>query len=485
MRCEMLIVVRSSRGGTLRVEGFRVRVVEKISLPSVWARLKAIRDSGWNTFLLKADDVFLDMLTDSGVNAMSDRQLASMITAQDAYAGSRSYYELVEAVRDVFGMEYVLPVHQGRAAEHLLAKVFIKPGMVVVTNYHFTTSKAHVELAGGEMVEIPVPEALDTSSDYPFKGNMDIGKLEELLPRMRGRVAYVRVEAVANLLGGQPVSMRNIRMVRELCDKYGIPLVLDASMIDWNAYFVKEREPGYASRSLAEIVRETAGYADIVYMSARKAPAVRGGLIATNNREYYEKLVVLLPVYEGFPSYGGMSVKELAAMAVGLREMVDDSLVGSELELIKYVVEELDKSKVPVVKPAGGLGVHLDALRFLEHLPRNLYPAASLAGALYLVSGVRAMERGTMSMDRAKDGREVYADLELVRIAFPRRTYTRSHAEYLVDRILWLYENRDAVKGLKWVYEPPVLRFFLGRLEDINRWGDEIARRYAEQLGEY
>jgi tyrosine phenol-lyase len=480
-----VIVVRSSRGGVLRVDGFRIRVVERLALPSIWARLKAIRGAGWNTFLLRADDVFLDMLTDSGVNAMSDRQLAAMITAQDAYAGGRSYYELVDAVREVFGMDYVLPVHQGRAAEHLLAKVFVRPGMVVITNYHFTTSKAHVELAGGEMIEIPVPQALDTTSDYPFKGDMDVGRLEELLSSMRGRVAYVRLEAVANLLGGQPVSMRNVRLVRELCDKFNVPLVLDASMIDWNAYFIKEREPGYASKSLAEIVREMAGYADIIYMSARKAPAVRGGLIATNKREYYDKLVVLLPVYEGFPSYGGMSVKELAAMAVGLKEMVDESLVGSELELIRYVVEELDKRRVPVVRPPGGLGVHLDAARFLEHLPRNLYPAASLTGALYLASGVRAMERGTMSMDRARDGREVYADLELVRIAFPRRTYTRSHAEYLVDRILWLYENRDAVKGLRWVYEPPVLRFFLGRLEDIGGWGEELARRYERDLGEY
>ncbi len=480
-----MIVVRSSGGGILKVDGFRIRVVERLSLPSVWYRLKAIREAGWNTFLLKADDVFLDMLTDSGVNAMSDKQLAAMIAAHDAYAGSRSYYDLVEAVREVFGMEYVLPVHQGRAAEHLLARVFIKPGMVVITNYHFTTSKVHVELAGGEMIEIPVPEALDTASDYPFKGDIDISKLEELLSRLKDRVAYVRLEAVTNLLGGQPVSMRNTRSVRELCDRYGVPLVLDASMIDWNAYFVKEREPNYSSRSLAEIVREMAGYADIVYMSARKAPAVRGGLIATNNKEYYEKLVVLLPVYEGFPSYGGMSIKELAAMAVGLREMVDESLVGSELELIKYVVEELDRNKIPVVKPAGGLGVHLDALRFLEHLPRNLYPAASLAGALYLVSGVRAMERGTMSMDRTKDGREIYSDLELVRIAFPRRTYTKSHADYLVDRILWLYENRDMVKGLRWIYEPPVLRFFLGRLEDVNKWGEELTKKYVEQLGEY
>lgn len=482
----MVLVVRSSRGGVLRVDGYRIRVVERLRLPSVWERLRAIREAGWNTFLLRADDIFLDMLTDSGVNAMTERQLAAMMSAQDAYAGSRTYYEFLDAVREVFGLEYAVPVHQGRAAEHLLAKIFVRPGSVVVTNYHFTTSKVHVELAGGQMIEIPVREALDTRSRHPFKGDMDVSMLEEVLSKYgRERIAYVRIEAVANLLGGQPVSMKNMREVREVCERHKIPLVLDASMIDWNAYFIKEREPGYSSRSLAEIVREMVGYADIVYMSARKAPAVRGGLVATSNREYYEKLVVLLPVYEGFPTYGGMSVKELAAMAVGLRDMVDESLVGSELELIRRGVEELDKRGVPVVLPPGGLGIHIDALRFLDHLPRDRYPAGSLAGALYLVSGVRSMERGALSMDRGPDGREVFPDLELVRIALPRRTYTESHIEYIVDRLTWLYENRDVIRGLRWVYEPPVLRFFLGRLEDIEGWGGELAKRFSRDLGDY
>lgn len=480
-----VIVVRSSTGGLLKVEGFRVRVFERLELKPVDLRLKAIRDAGWNTFLLRADDVFLDMLTDSGVNAMSDRQLAAMISAQDAYAGSRAFYELSSVVEGLLGFKYVIPVHQGRAAEHLLAKVFVREGYVVPMNYHFTTTKAHVELAGGEVVEIPVREALDRRSMYPFKGNIDVVKLEEVLRKHKGRVAFVRIEAVANLLGGQPVSMRNVREVRELCDMYKVPLVVDGSMIDWNVYFIKEREPGYGSKRLEDILREFVDYADIFYMSARKAPSVRGGLIATSSREYYEKLVVLVPVYEGFLTYGGMSVKEVAAMAVGLREMVDENLIGSELELIKYAVEELDRRGIPVILPPGGLGVHVDALEFLPHLPRNTYPAGSLAAALYIASGIRSMERGALSMDRDKSGREVYPDLELVRIAFPRRTYLRSHVDYLVDRLTWLYEHRDIVEGLRWVYEPPVLRFFLGRLEDIGNWGEKLVEVYKKELGEY
>ncbi len=480
-----MIVVKSRSGELLRVEGFRIRVFEKLSLPSIGERLRAIREAGWNTFLLKADSVFLDMLTDSGVNAMSDRQLAAMITAQDAYAGGRSFYELASVVEDLMGFKYVIPVHQGRAAEHLLAKTLVREGSVVPMNYHFTTTKAHIELAGGEILEIPVREALDRRSMHPFKGDMDVAKLEEALRKLKDRIAYVRIEAVANLLGGQPVSMANIKHVRELCEKHGVPLVVDASMIDWNIYFIKEREPGYGSKSLKDILREFLSYADIVYMSARKAPSVRGGLIATNSREFYEKLVVHLPVYEGFLTYGGMSVKELAAMAVGLAEMVDESLIGSELGLISYVVEELDRKGVPVVLPPGGLGVHLDALEFLPHLPRTSYPAGSLASALYLVSGIRSMERGALSMDRDKYGREIYPDIELVRIAFPRKTYLRSHADYLIDRILWLYEHRDYVKGLHWLYEPPILRFFLGRLEDVENWGERLAEAYRRELGEY
>jgi len=480
-----LIVVKGRNGNSLRVDGFRVRVYEELNLLPVRMRLKAIEEAGWNTFLLKADDVFLDMLTDSGVNAMSDKQLAAMVSAQDSYAGSRTFYEFVKAVEDVLGMKYVIPVHQGRAAEHVISKVFVREGSVVPMNYHFTTTKAHIELVGGRIIEIPVREALDRRSRYPFKGNIDVIKLEEVLRSYRDKVAFVRIEALANLLGGQPVSMRNIKEVRELCDKYRVPLVLDGSMLDWNTYFIKERESGYASKNLEEIAKEFVSYADILYVSARKLSSARGGFIATNNKEYYEKLVIHVPVYEGFLTYGGMSIKEIAAIAVGLREAFKENLIGSEVELIRYVVEELDKYGIPVVLPPGGLGIHLDALEFLPHLSRDKYPAGSLAAALYIASGIRAMERGTLSMDRDKDGREIYPELELVRIAFPRKTYLRSHADYVVDRVLWLYEHRDMVKGLKWVYEPPILRFFLGRLDDMDDWGESLVNVYESELGIY
>ncbi|MGC9149467.1 MAG: tryptophanase, partial [Sulfolobales archaeon] len=457
-------------------------VVEKLRYPSLEERLKAIREAGFNTFLLRADDVFLDMLTDSGVNAMTTDQLATMINAQDAYAGSRSFEELVSAVREVFGFEYVLPVHQGRAAEHLIARLFVKPGNIVVTNYHFTTTRAHIELLGGRMIEIPVPQALDTSSEYPFKGDIDLGRLEEILSRDRDKVAFVRIEALTNLIGGQPVSMKNIKAVREICDRYKVPLVIDGSMIDWNTYLIKERELG--SWRISDIIREFVGNADIFYMSNRKAGSVRGGIIATNNKNYYEKLSVLVPVYEGFLTYGGMSIKEIAALAIGLRELREEGLLGSEIELIRYGVEKLDKLGIPVVKPPGGLGIHIDALKFLRHLPRERYLAGSLAAAFYIISGVRTMERGALSSDRTPDGKEIFPDLELMRIALPRKTYLKSHIDYVVDRLAWLYENKEVIKGLEWVYEPPVLRFFLGRLRDINNWSTELAERYKRVFGD-
>lgn len=480
-----MIVVKSRGGGTLYVDGYRVRVVEALRLPGVGRRLKAIREAGWNTFLLRNDDVFLDMLTDSGVNAMTDRQLAAMISAQDSYAGSRTFYEFQEAVREVFGYNYVLPTHQGRGAENIIAKSFIKPGQLVPMNYHFTTTKAHFELEGGIIVELHVEQALDTSSEYPFKGNMDVARLEDLVRgKGRDKIAFIRMEATANLLGGQPFSARNLREVRDICDKHGIMLVLDGSMIDWNAYLVKEREPGYSGKSVGEIVREMAEMADVFYASARKMGSVRGGFIATNRQDLFNRMRILLPLYEGFFTYGGMSMRELGALAVGVKELLDEALIGSELELIKYCVKELDRRGVPVVKPPGGLGCHLDAMKFLDHVPQTRYPAGALAAALYLASGIRAMERGTLSMDRDKEGKELLSDLELVRLAMPRRTYLKSHIDYLVDRVLWLKDHSYIVRGLEWVYEPPILRFFLGKLRDVEEWGQKLYLEYVRELGE-
>jgi tryptophanase len=461
-------------------------MVQKIWLPPVEQRFKAIVEAGYNTFLLKTKDIFLDMLTDSGVNAMSDNQFAAFLRTDDAYAGSMTFYEFAKAVEDVLGYKYVMNVHQGRAAEHLLSKVFIKPGDVVPTNYHFTTTKAHIELAGALCLEIYYDEALKTESNNPFKGNMDPQKLKNAIKKYgKDKIAFVRMEATTNLLGGQPFSMKNFREIRQICSENGIILVLDGSLICENAYLIRQREKGYENKTVAEIVKEMCSVPDVFYMSGRKNTSVRGGFIATNNKELFERIRPWLPVYEGFFTYGGMSMREIGAMAVGVREMVDADVAGCAVEQIKYFIKRLVETGIPVVTPSGGLACHLDAMKFLPHVPQSQYPAGALTAALYIASGIRSMERGTISMDRDKDGREVFADLELTRIALPRRVYTVSHIEYAVDRINWLFKHRNLVKGLKFVFEPPVLRFFDGRLEAIDDWGKDLCEVFKKEIGDY
>jgi len=478
--------IRLSSGKEIPVEMHKARMVQKIGLVPVEERLKAIREAGYNTFLLKTKDVFLDMLTDSGVNAMSDNQFAAMMKTDDAYAGSMTFYEFAEAVEDVLGYKYVMNVHQGRAAEHLLAKVFAKTGDVIPTNYHFTTTKAHIELAGSSVLEIYYDEALKSESDDPFKGNMDPRKLKDIIKKYgRDKIAFVRMEATTNLIGGQPFSMENLRQIRQICSEHGMILVLDGSLVCENAYLIRQREKGYQNKTVAEIVREMCSEADLYYMSGRKNTCVRGGLIATNNEKLFEKIRPWLPVYEGFYTYGGMSMREIGAMAVGVREMVDPAVAGCAVEQIKYFVNRLVETGVPVVTPPGGLACHLDAMEFLPHVPQTQYPAGSLAAALYIASGIRSMERGTISMDRDKEGREVPSDMELTRIALPRRVYTISHIEYAIDRINWLYKHRDQVKGLRFVFEPPVLRFFDGRLEAIDNWGKDLCETFKKEIGDY
>lgn len=479
--------IRLASGKEIPIEMHKVRIVQKIHLRSVDDRLRALEEAGYNTFLLRTRDVFLDMLTDSGVNAMSDNQLAGMMVADDAYAGGESYYRLVDAVQEILGYKYVLPTHQGRAAEHLIDKVFLKPGQVVPTNYHFTTTRAHIELLGGTMLEIYADEALNTQSTHPFKGNIDIQKLQDVIKQYGPeKIAYVRMEATTNLLGGQPFSLENMRQVRQICDKHGLLLVLDGSLISENAYLIRQREPGYAQKSVAQIIKEMCALADIYYMSARKNTSVRGGMIATNNEKYYLQLRDWLPVYEGFLTYGGMSVKEVEAMAIGLREMVAPEVAGCAVEQVKYFANRLLEHGVPVVTPPGGLACHLDARRFLPHIPQNQYPAGALSAAIYLASGIRTMERGTISTDRdPKTGKEILADLELTRIAVPRRVYTISHIEYAVDRISWLYKHRGLVKGLKFVEEPPVLRFFFGKLAALDNWSKTLCETFKKELGDY
>lgn len=477
--------IRFFQGEHIPVEQHKVRMVQKLNLKPIDDRLRAIDRGGHNTFLLKTDDIFLDMLTDSGTNAMSDNQVSSMLRADDAYSGSQSFYRMEEALRDVFGKELILPVHQGRAAENIISKVLINEGDVIPTNYHFTTTKAHMELNGGKVVEIFTDEALKIKSDHPFKGNIDLDRFQALIDEHGPeRIPFVRLEASTNLIGGQPFSMANMHAVRDLARKYGIMIVLDASLIGENAWFIKQREPQYANWPVKDILRAMCDVADLVYFSSRKVTSTRGGGICTNDNDIYMKLRDLIPLYEGFLTYGGMSVREIEAMAVGLYETTDDTVISQSPSFIRFAVETLDAAGIPVVTPAGALGCHLDAMGFLSHVPQHEYPAGALASALYIVSGCRGMERGTISSERDEQGNDILADMELLRLAFPRRVFTLSQTLFLIDRIKWLYANRELIGGLRFVEEPPVLRFFLGRLEPVSDWPQKLAGKFKDDFGD-
>ncbi|MGI5940360.1 MAG: tryptophanase [Thermoleophilia bacterium] len=476
--------VRLSDGRLLPMEMHKVRIVQKTNLIPSAQRLEAMTAAGYNTYLLRSSSVFMDMLTDSGTNAMSDNQLAAMMVSDDAYAGSESYYKMAAAVEEVFGLKYVLPVHQGRAAEHLIARLFVKPGDVIPMNYHFTTTKTHFNLMGGKVLEILHDSALAAEGDDPFKGNMDLDKLRQVISTYGAdKISFVRMECTTNLIGGQPFSLGNLKEIRAIADQHGLIVVIDGSLISENAYLIKQREPGYEDWSIKDIIREMAKQADITYLSARKSCSVRGGMIATNNEEHYKTILPWLPVYEGFLTYGGMSAREIEAMAVGVREMCDDDVAGVSVEFIRFFVERLVEKGVPVVTPPGGLGCHIDATRFIPHVPSLKYTAGALCAAVYLCSGIRGMERGTVSMDRDEAGNDVPSDMELVRLAVPRRVYTMSHIEYAVDRLHWLYEHRDLVDGLTFVEEPPVLRFFFGRMKAFNNWGEALVKAFQADFG--
>jgi tryptophanase len=474
------------------LEMHKVRVVQKLRLEPVEERVSAIRRAGFNTFLLKNSSVFLDMLTDSGVNAMSDKQLAAMMMADDSYAGSMSFERLCETARSLFGKEFILPVHQGRAAENVLAAAFVKQGSVVPMNYHFTTTKAHIGLRGGSVLELFTPEAMKLSSDEPFKGNMDVAALGKALETHAGNVPFVRVEAGTNLIGGQPWSLTNLKEVSALVRSHKAPLVLDASLLADNLYFIKTREAAQKDKAIREITKTIADAVDIVYFSARKLGCARGGLILTDDAALHEAMLTFIPLYEGFLTYGGMSVREIEAMAVGLEETMDFDMIRHGPEFIAFMADELIRRKVPVVTPPGGLGCHLNAGEFLPHLSQKEYPAGALAAAAFIAGGVRGMERGTLSEERNPDGSEHLCDVELLRLALPRRVFTLSQVKYAVDRIHWLFENRELVGGLKWVHEPKVLRFFSGRLDAVssgdvnsgNAWSEKLARKFRQDLGD-
>lgn len=472
-------------GEQIPIELHKVRIVQKLFLKPIEERMEAIEKGGYNTFLLNTKDIFLDMLTDSGTNAMSDNQVASMLQADDAYAGSQSFYRMEKALRDVFGKHYVLPVHQGRAAENIISQVFIKEGDVIPMNYHFTTTKEHMELNGGKVLEIYTDEALKIKSNVPFKGNIDLDKLKAVFEEYgKEHVPFIRMEASTNLIGGQPFSMQNLRDVKKIADENETMLVLDASLIGENAYFIKKREAKFKNASIKDILLEMCGYADLVYFSSRKVSSTRGGGIVTNSNDLFLKMRDLLVLFEGFLTYGGMSVREIEAMAVGIIETCDDTVISQSPSFIEYAVNALDAAGVPVITPAGALGCHVDAKGFLPHVPQNEYPAGALAAALFIISGIRGMERGTISSIRDENGDDILADVELLRLAFPRRVFTLSQTMFVVDRLKWLHKNRDLVGGLKWVEEPPLLRFFMGRLTSNSDWPSKLIAKFKEDFGD-
>ena len=467
------------------MEMHKVRVVQKLHLLPVEERLAKIKEAGNNTFLLQNRDVFMDMLTDSGVNAMSDNQVAAMGIADDSYAGSETCNRLIDANEEVFGVRHFLPAHQGRACENILAETFVRPGQFVLMNFHFTTTKAHITRMGGSVIELVGAEGLVTDSQPPFKGTFDIERTNQIIKDLGAKdIAFVRIEAGTNLIGGQPVSLENMLEVAKICKENGIMSILDASLLQDNLYFMKTREEMCKNMSIKDIMHKLASEMDIVFFSARKLGFARGGAIISHNEDYILRMKEYIPLYEGFLTYGGMEVRSMEAMAVGLRETLDMEYISQGPLFIEYMIKELDKAGVPVVKPAGGLGAHINAREILPHIPQSQYPAAALATALYIAGGVRGMERGTLSEQRNPDGTERFADMELVRLAVPRRVFTLSQLKYCIDRVKWVYDNRELIGGLRWEDEPRVLRFFFGRLQPIGDWQERLAEKFRADFGD-
>ena len=467
------------------LEMHKVRMVQKLSLLPVEERLKKIQAAGNNTFLLQNSDIYMDMLTDSGVNGMSDLQFAAMMQADDSYAGSATFQRVKAAVKEVFGTDHVLPAHQGRACENILAEAYVKPGMVALMNFHFTTTKAHITRVGGTVEELVDAEGLLPRSDNPFKGNFNLDNLRQRIKEIGPEnVAFVRVESGTNLIGGQPVSLDNMLAVTDICHDAGVKSVLDASLLQDNVYFMKTREARCKFMDTKQIYHLLADHFDIIYFSARKLGFAKGGIITSKDSKYTKELMEFIPLYEGFLTYGGIDVRTMEAMAQGLYESLDMEYINQGPEFINYLAKELDDYGVPVILPAGGLGCHLDAGAFCPDVRHNQYPAGAVGAALYIAGGIRGMERGTLSEQRNPDGSEPYAELELQRLAVPRRVYTLSQLKYVADRVKWLWDNRKLIGGLQWVEEPSVLRFFFGRLKEIGYWQEQLAEKFRSDFGD-
>ncbi|MFO0831775.1 MAG: tyrosine phenol-lyase [Phycisphaerales bacterium] len=461
-------------------EPFKIKMVEPLRVSTLDERERAVREAGYNTFLLRSEDVYIDLLTDSGTSAMSDRQWAGLMLGDEAYAGSANFYHLESAMRRFYGYKHLIPTHQGRGAEHILSRMMIKPGDVVPGNMYFTTTRAHQELAGASFVDVICDEAHNPLDESPFKGNIDLAKLEKVIATHgAARIPYLNLQCCVNMAGGQPVSMVNIAAVSALCKKHGIKIMLDATRAVENAYFIKVREPGYSQRSIEEILREICSHTDGCTNSAKKDCLVNiGGFLCLNDDELAEEARNLVVLFEGLHTYGGLAGRDMEAMAIGIEESVQFDHVRARIGQVEYLGRLLSDAGVPIIKPIGGHGIFLDAVRFLPHLSRDVYPAQALSAALYVESGVRAMERGTVSAGRDKDtGKNIVPKLELVRLTIPRRVYTQAHMDVTAESVIALHEEPERVVGLRFTYEPKYLRFFQARFEPVE--GDVVLRRSA------
>jgi len=449
-------------------EPWKIKMVEPIRMITRQEREKAAAEAGYNTFLMRSEDVYIDLLTDSGTSAMSDRQWAGIMLGDEAYAGSRNFYNLENAVQTYYGYQYIIPTHQGRGAEHLISKALIQPGDYIPGNMYFTTTRLHQELAGGTFVDVIIDEAHDPANTHPFKGNVDLVKLQALIDRVGAdKIPYVSLAGTVNMAGGQPVSMANVKALREFCDKQGIAIYLDATRMCENAFFIQEREEGYQGKPIAEILKEFCGYTDGAWMSAKKDNLVNiGGWLAVNDPRVAEKARNMVVVYEGLHTYGGMSGRDMEALAIGIAEGVQDAHIAARVRQVRYLGKLLLNWEIPIVEPVGGHAIFLDAKRFYPHISQDQFPAQTLAAQLYLDSGVRSMERGVVSAGRdPKTGENRYPALELTRLTIPRRVYTQAHMDVVAESIKAVHDERAKTKGLKMVYEPEYLRFFQARFE--------------------
>jgi tyrosine phenol-lyase len=451
-------------------EPWKIKMVEPIHMTTRAEREQAIVESGYNTFLLRSEDVYIDLLTDSGTSAMSDRQWAGIMLGDEAYAGSRNFYHLEDAVRTYYGYKHVVPTHQGRGAEHLISQAEILSGQFVPGNMYFTTTRLHQELAGGTFVDVIIDEAHDPADQHPFKGDVDLEKLQRLIDEKGAEnIAYVSLAGTVNMAGGQPVSMANVKALRSLCDQHGIKIYLDATRMAENAYFIQQREQGYAEKSIAEIVLEFCGYTDGAWMSAKKDHLVNiGGWLAVNDADLFDRLRNLVVVYEGLHTYGGMAGRDMEALAIGISESMDDDHIRARVEQVRYLGQLLLDWGIPIVVPVGGHAIFLDAKAFYPHIPQDQFPAQVLTAELYLDSGIRSMERGVVSAGRdPATGDHRYPKLELTRLAIPRRVYTQAHMDVTAEAIKEVFDGREKARGLKMVYEPAQLRFFQARFEPV------------------